>query len=104
LPASFLTQFPQGAEIAFETIPVIPSLPQPLKDAVRDSFGVALKVVWQVLLGVSILGLLCTIGMKQLQLHTRIDEDWGRVDLPVDHNLSQSASRQMQQTTDMKET
>jgi hypothetical protein len=84
LPASFLTQFPQGVEIAFETIPIIPSLNQPLKDDVQNTFGVALKVVWQVVLGISIAGILCNIGLKQLKLHTEIDEDWGREDLPDD--------------------
>jgi len=84
LPVSFLTQFSQGVEIAFETIPIIPSLDQPLKDDVRNTFGIALKVVWQVVLGISIAGMLFTIGMKQLELHTEIDKDWGREDLPGD--------------------
>jgi hypothetical protein len=71
LPTSFLTQFSQGVEIAFETIPIIPSLNQLLKDDVRNTFGIALKVVWQVVLGISIAGMLCNIGVKQLKLHTR---------------------------------
>jgi hypothetical protein len=87
LPASFLTQFPQGVELAFETIPIIPSLNQPLKDGVRNIFGITLRVVWQVVLGISIAGMLCNIGMKQLKLHTEIDEDWGREDLPDDENV-----------------
>jgi hypothetical protein len=64
LPASFLTQFPQGVGIAFETIPAIPSLEQSLKDAVRYTFGIGLKVFGQLVLGVAIAGLLCSIGMK----------------------------------------
>jgi hypothetical protein len=81
LPASFLTQFPQDVEIAFETIPIIPSLNQPLKGDVRNTFGMALKVVWQVVLGISIAGMLSNIGMKQLELHMEINEEWGRGDL-----------------------
>jgi hypothetical protein len=50
---------------------------------VRNTFGDALRVVWQVLLGIAIAGFLCSLGMRQLQLHTKIDEDWGREDLPV---------------------
>jgi hypothetical protein len=103
LPASFLTQFPQGVEIAFEMIPAIPSLEQPLNDVVRNAFGNALKVVWQLMLGVSIAGFLCSIGMKQLQLHTKVDEDWGRKDLPVDHKWSRPASQPTQPTEDIKE-
>ena len=93
LPASFLTQFPQGVEIAFETIPAIPSLEQPLKDAVRNAFGITLKAVWQLVLGVAVAGSLCSIGMKQLQLHSKMDEDWGRKDLPVDHRRSRASQR-----------
>jgi len=84
LPAAFLSQFPQGVEIAFSTIPIIPTLSQPFKDQVRDTFAEALKVVWQVTLGIALAGFLCSLGMRQLQLHTNIDDDWGREDLPND--------------------
>ena len=44
----FLAKFPQaqGVELAFAAIPSIPSLRQPLKDEVRETFSEALKVVW----------------------------------------------------------
>jgi hypothetical protein len=83
LPASFIAQFPEGLEIAFATIPIIPKLSPPLRDVVRDTFGNALKVVWQAVLGMSIAGFLFSLGMRQLELHTVIDEDWGRKDLDV---------------------
>ncbi len=83
LPASFLSQFPQGAELAFSAIPAIPTLEQPLKDEVRNAFGEALKVVWFVLLGIAVAGFVSSLGMRQLKLHTNIDEDWGRMDIPV---------------------
>jgi len=103
LPTSFLTQFPQGVEIAFETIPIIPRLPQPLRDDVRNTFGIALKTIWQLVLGISIVGILVSIGLKQLELHTDIDGDWGRKDLPDDQKLRQSAPQAKQQTTNMSE-
>lgn len=75
-----------------------------MKDEVRNTFGTALKVVWQVVLGISVVGVLCTIGMKQLELHTNIDQDWGREDIPDDRRLSlQSPLREKQQTTTMSE-
>jgi hypothetical protein len=83
LPASFIAQFPEGVEIAFATIPIIPKLTSPLRDDVRDTFGNALKVVWQAVLGMSIAGFLFSLGMRQLELHTVIDEDWGRKDSDV---------------------
>jgi hypothetical protein len=71
-----------------------------LKDEVRNTFADALRVVWQALLGISIAGLLCSIGMRQLQLHTEIDKDWGREELPVDpmHPVAP-----LQQTPNMRE-
>jgi hypothetical protein len=75
-----------------------------LKDAVQNTFGIALKVVWQVVLGISIAGMICSIGMKQLELHTNIDKDWGREDVPDDHRWSRgSAPPSKLQTTNMSE-
>jgi len=68
---------------------------------VRNTFADALKVVWQVVLGIAIAGFLCSLGMRQLQLHTNIDEDWGREDLPVDE--TQGVVLLQQQTVNMKE-
>ncbi|KAN0135470.1 MFS general substrate transporter [Lactarius tabidus] len=83
LPASFLDQFPQGVELAFAAIPSIPTLEQPMKDEVRETFGEALKVVWQVMLGIAGAGFMSSLGMRQLPLHTNIDQDWGREDIPI---------------------
>jgi hypothetical protein len=99
LPASFLASFPRGGEIAFATIPIIPTLEQPLKDQVRDTFGEALKVVWQAVLGISIVGFLCSLGIRQLQLHTEIDEDWGRRDPPADERRALPDSESANQPT-----
>ena len=66
----------------------------------RNTFADALKVVWQVVLGIAIAGFLCSLGMRQLQLHTNIDEDWGREDLPVDETQGVVL---LQQTVNMRE-
>jgi hypothetical protein len=81
LPASFIAQFPQGVNIAFSSIPIIPTLSSPLKDDVRNTFDEALKAVWQAVLGISIAGFLFSLGMRQLELHSEIDEDWGRTEV-----------------------
>ncbi|KAI0297884.1 hypothetical protein B0F90DRAFT_1669278 [Multifurca ochricompacta] len=80
----FSRNFGQGVEIAYATIPIIPSLQEPFKDQVRDMFGEALEVVWQVVLGITFVGFLCSLGIRQYHLHTNIDENWGRQDMPVD--------------------
>jgi hypothetical protein len=51
-------------------------------------------------LGIAIAGFLCSLGMRQLQLHTNIDEDWGREDLPVDE---MQGVVPLQQSVNMKE-
>ena len=63
-----------------------------MKDDVRNTFGMALKVVWQVVLGISIAAMLCNIGIKQLELHTEIDDAWGRKDLPDGRSQSGGSS------------
>ncbi|KAJ6454453.1 iron permease [Mycena vitilis] len=81
LPADFLAQFPGGTQIAFEVIPSIGNLPQPLKDEVRHAFAESLQVLWNVVAGISGLGLLVSLLMKHLPLHTSVDADWGREDI-----------------------
>jgi hypothetical protein len=58
-------------------------LEQPLKNEVQKTFGEALKVVWQVVLGIAVAGFVSSLGMRQLKLHTNIDQDWGREDIPI---------------------
>ncbi|KAJ6470258.1 iron permease [Mycena vitilis] len=81
LPPAFLAEFPGGTEIAFEIIPSIRNLPQPLKDEVRHAFAGSLQVLWNVLAGISGVGLLVSLLMKHLPLHTSVDGDWGRKDV-----------------------
>ncbi|VDC06977.1 unnamed protein product [Peniophora sp. CBMAI 1063] len=80
LPSAFLSQFPQGSEVAFAIIPTIPVLEQPLKDEVRNAFAGSTQVVWQVLAGIGGIGLIAGLFMKQLPLHTSVDAHWGRED------------------------
>jgi hypothetical protein len=72
-----------------------------LKDAVRNTFGTALRVVFQAVFGISIVGMICTIGMKQLMLHTQIDEDWGREDLPDDRKRWSRSAADMSEARSM---
>ncbi|KAF8572629.1 MFS general substrate transporter, partial [Ramaria rubella] len=76
LPQEFLSQFPEGVAIAYSAIPQIGSLPQPLKDQVRQAFVDSLRWIWTVVAGVCGLGLLSTFFMKGLPLHTDTDDAW----------------------------
>ena len=82
LPAAFVEQFPGGVSIAFAAIPAIPGLPEPLHTEVRAAFASSLIVIWQVMIGISGLGLLSSLFMKSLPLHTQVDENWGLEERP----------------------
>ena len=76
LPAGFTSQFPQGTEIAYATIPAISGLPEPLRTEVREAFAISLKAVWEVLLAIAGLGLVSSLFMKSLPLHSAVDDNW----------------------------
>ncbi|KAF8486502.1 major facilitator superfamily domain-containing protein [Gautieria morchelliformis] len=77
LPSDFVSVFPEGTAIAYAVIPLISTMEQPLKDEVRKAFAGSLSVIWRVLIGVGALGLIASLGMKRLPLHTGVDRDWG---------------------------
>jgi hypothetical protein len=79
LPDQFKVLFPQDAEIAYSAIPLVYTLPEPLRSAVRTAFADGLRTMWFVLIGISALGLVCSLLMKALPLHTKTDDDWGVV-------------------------
>ena len=70
--------------IAYSIIPVIPTLEQPLRSQVEDAFAESLVVVWRVMVGIAALGLLASLLMKGLPLHTQVDESWGMEDKDKD--------------------
>ncbi|OCH88921.1 MFS general substrate transporter [Obba rivulosa] len=81
LPASFSSHFnSDSAGIAYSVVPQIPSLPQPLKDEVRAAFARSLTTLWIVLVAMAGLGLMASLPMKGLPLHTQMDERWAKRD------------------------
>ncbi|KAJ7250496.1 major facilitator superfamily domain-containing protein [Mycena haematopus] len=76
LPPAFSGQFPGGTPTAYSIIPLIRTLPEPLKGQIQVAFADSLRVVWQVLLGVSGAGLLVSLAMEGLPLHTSVDKKW----------------------------
>lgn len=91
LPAAFLHLLPQGLELSYGAIPEISTLTDPLRHQVRDAFSGALVVLWQVLLGISALGLLSTLLMKEVPMQTVADERYGLSDRAKAETVGESA-------------
>ena len=77
LPAEFITEFPSGVAIAYSAIPIIDTIPEPTRTEVREAFAASIAVIWQVMIGVASIGLVASVFMKSLPLHTSLDENWG---------------------------
>ncbi|GAA5882584.1 hypothetical protein JCM3774_002731 [Rhodotorula dairenensis] len=77
LPADFAASLGKG-EGAIAAIPYIKDLDEPLRTAVRAAFADSLKVVWQTCIGLSGLGLVLSLFIKNMPLATSTDEEnWG---------------------------
>jgi hypothetical protein len=77
LPKSFEGVFPQGTQIAYAVIPLIPTLPADVAAETREAFASALGMMWQVMIGIGALGLVVSLAMKHMSLHSDTDEKWG---------------------------
>ncbi|GJJ12614.1 hypothetical protein Clacol_006857 [Clathrus columnatus] len=77
LPTEFISQLPDGLEVSYAAIPRIASLPDGLRQSVEDAFAQSLRILWFVFLGISFLGLLSALPMKDIALQNVTDEKWG---------------------------
>ena len=53
------------------------ALPEPARTQVREAFADSMVVMWQVMTGIAAVGLLSSVFMKALPLHTEVDARWG---------------------------
>ncbi|KAJ7204692.1 MFS general substrate transporter [Mycena pura] len=68
LPVSVLSQFPANTEIAYNIIPQIPEMPQPLKGDVQKAFLDSMQLSWIVIEAICALGLVTFFFMKDIPL------------------------------------
>ncbi|KZP17646.1 iron permease, partial [Athelia psychrophila] len=76
LPEEFMAASPQGVEIAYASVAVLDSLPQPLQGEVRVAFANSLRVIWQVMTGMAGVGLGVSLTMKHVELRSATDQEW----------------------------
>ena len=62
--------------MAYSIIPEISQLEEPLLSEVRDAFAESLKIIWQVMIGISGLGLLTVVLMKEVEMRMDVDSQW----------------------------
>ena len=80
LPPAFVAQFPSESDLAYSSIPIISRLEEPLRSQVRDAFGDSFAVIWRVMAGIVGVGLLSSLCMQAMPLHTQVDDRWGLAD------------------------
>ncbi|KAJ7773690.1 MFS general substrate transporter [Mycena maculata] len=76
LPAAFTAHIPGGAAVAYAIIPQIQGLPPVERHTVQVAFAESLAVVWAVLVAIAGIGLLASLFMEGLPLHTKLDSRW----------------------------
>ncbi|GAA5912425.1 hypothetical protein JCM8208_005166 [Rhodotorula glutinis] len=79
LPEAFVEQYGElTGDAAFALIPQIKTFAEPLRTEVQIAFNDSLVVLWQVLIGISGLGFLVSLGLKHIPLTMEMDsENWG---------------------------
>ncbi|KAH8107508.1 iron permease [Phellopilus nigrolimitatus] len=66
-----------SADIAFSVIPALATTREPLLGEIQRAFAEGLQLAWRVLAGFCALGLLASLLMEGLPLHTTTDKNWG---------------------------
>ncbi|EIW62181.1 iron permease [Trametes versicolor FP-101664 SS1] len=77
LPAAFTSQFPAGADISYQAIPLIASLEEPLRSEVRAAFALSMAVIWKVMVGLCGVGILTLFLLKEVPMVKHTDETYG---------------------------
>jgi hypothetical protein len=83
LPREVATQLPQGTDLTYALVPLIRSLPEPLRHEVRRAFADSLRTMWYVMIGVAGLGLLSVALLKEIKMGEHKDETYALKEEPT---------------------
>ncbi|KAJ7836914.1 iron permease [Mycena olivaceomarginata] len=85
-PARFLKELPAGSDFEFSALSRIAALPEPMQHEVKITFGQGISTIYWVMIatsayfliiGVSGLGLLCVLFMKEVPMCGNVDAKFG---------------------------
>ena len=71
-----------SASFAYTIVPEIKHFPEPLKSELRGAFADSISVLWQSMIGISGIGLLACLLMRNVPMRSEVDKSWG---LEKDH-------------------
>ncbi|GAA5907394.1 MDR family MFS transporter [Sporobolomyces salmoneus] len=77
LPPQLLAQLGGSGDVAFAAIPVIKTLPEPLRSQVREAFADSIRTIWYAMIGVAGVAFLFSLTLKSIPLTKERDENWG---------------------------
>jgi hypothetical protein len=84
LPQDFTASLNSGsssqAELAYAAIPVISTLPEPLRTQVRVAFATSLADIWKTMIGFAGAGLITVFFLREIKMHQVTDERFGMED------------------------
>ncbi|KAF7297288.1 MFS general substrate transporter [Mycena indigotica] len=76
LPVTLIAQLPANSEIAYNIIPLIPQMSEPLKGDVKRAFLDSMRLGWIIMEGVCGFGLVTFFFMKDIPLSRATDKQW----------------------------
>ncbi|KAI0636102.1 Mfs1.1 [Trametes polyzona] len=80
LPPAFLEKFPEGIEIAYAAIPIIPSLEPGLRAEVQRAFAESMSKVWFAVLGFTAAGAATTLFLSEVPMQKYTDDAYALED------------------------
>ena len=100
LPTDFVQQFPDGVEIAYAVIPLIPGLEEPLRSEVQAAFAQSMATIWKALAGISAAGFVATFLLREVPMQSYTDDKFG---LQQQEREQKDAAKKMEEA-DVEET
>jgi hypothetical protein len=86
LPHEVAIQLPQGTDLTYALVPIIRTLPEPLRNQVRRAFAESLKTMWYAMIGISGLGLLSVGALKEVEMQEYKNEVYALKEEQVKEN------------------